>query len=431
MKKKMLVAAMSMATILGSVAVPVAQASTLKPGCHWVDQKAQIQSCQVWSKSMNKHVTVEFRQGNSHGTYLIDGARSNKKTSAWSHAHEGNIQGVDSRSTMIMPALPGGSWGSNWNKSPHGENYQYETFLNEELPAYASQNFGVQDKNNTVVGLSMGATVAANMAAHNGDYFDTAVLMSGYYHTNATAPLIEAVTQETGGASAKDMWGEYFSPQWIHNDPSFNVNNLRGKKIIISVGSGAPKPGEYVKQEDMVGAVGLEVASIVSSGFYALQAMAAGAQVEWQFTDGVHSWKNWSQAAARNSHVLQAEIPVEPPTNSDQAAHIADQFVAYSDVVPEEVKTAHIELSESMKQAPSEQSTQKEEKVDVNSLEKNPDSSTQDVAETTTESSSETQSPVTETVETSVSQTVPSEEPQPVVEDSHNEHPASWWSFKK
>ena len=182
----------------------------------------------------------------------------------------------------------------------------------------------------------------------------------------------------------------------------------------------------------MVGAVGLEVASIVSSGFYALQAMAAGAQVEWQFTDGVHSWKNWSQAAARNSHVLQAEIPVEPPTNSDQAAHIADQFVTHSDVVPEEVKTAHTELSESMEKEPVEQSTQKEEeKVDVGSLDKTTESSAQDVAETTTESSSETQAPVEETVETSVSQTVPSEEPQPVVEDSHNEHPASWWSFKK
>ena len=83
-----------------------------------------------------------------------------------------------------MPVGGMSSFYTNWQSPAVGNgqtyNYQWETFLTSELPAYLSANKGISPTGNAVVGLSMSGNSALILAAYHPNQFTLRRLAVGF-----------------------------------------------------------------------------------------------------------------------------------------------------------------------------------------------------------------------------------------------------------
>lgn len=149
-----------------------------------------VQRCDVWSEAMaapsRSRSSREARR--NAALYMLDGLRAQDTTSAWVNDVNAAATYVDHNITLVMPVGGASSFYADWQAPAtyDFENpviYKWETFLTEELPAYLERHFGVARNNNSILGLSMGATAAMNLAAKHNDQFRQVLSFSGYLTT--------------------------------------------------------------------------------------------------------------------------------------------------------------------------------------------------------------------------------------------------------
>lgn len=299
---------------------PVGNRHWLREGCVWDPVASWVQLCEVWSPSMNRHIKVQVqpaRFGGNAGLYLLDGLRARDDWNAWTHDAQAQRIFLQDNITLVMPVGGQVSFYSDWQRPINlGGNlleYQWETFLTEELPPYLQAEFGVNPNNNAIAGLSMGGSAAAILAANHRDQFKQVSVFSGYM--NPTAPgmytMIPLAMFDQCKCDPFAMWGLPGSPAWGAHDPLLNADKLRDIPMYITAGSAIP--GKY-DQPSSLQAVFNTFNGII------LEGLARGSTIAFQNVMnaepnlatfdyrnvGIHGWGYWNEdlISARSAQIL-------------------------------------------------------------------------------------------------------------------------------
>ena len=230
--------------------------------------------------------------------WALDGLRAIEKQSGWTI--ETNIEQffADKNAIVVLPVGGESSFYTDWNEPNNGKNYQWETFLVEELAPILDKGFRSNGER-AITGISMGGTAAVNIATHNPEMFDFVASFSGYLDTtsNGMPAAIGAALADAGGYNVNAMWGPADSERWKENDPKRNVGQLRGKQVYVSAGSGSDdygQDGSVATGPANAAGVGLELISRMTSQTFVDAANGAGVNVISNFRpSGVHAWPYW------------------------------------------------------------------------------------------------------------------------------------------
>lgn len=272
---------------------------------------AQADSALVYvhSNAMNKDIPVKVLKAAGGGPaptlYLLDGLRAPEDNSGWLIETDVEQFFADKNVNVVIPFGGGGTFYTDWERpDPKLGVVKWETFLTQELPPVMADQFGSDNVNNAIAGLSMSGTSALNLAAHNPDFYKAVASFSGYPTASSPgfAQGIQVSVGEMGG-NAANMWGAWPSADWIRNDPSLNVGALRNTAVYVSAGSGSPatdpsvnpasKSFDAVKFAQMVP---LETAAGLSSRAFVPLLQAVGGRPNVHITGtGIHWWNHWQE----------------------------------------------------------------------------------------------------------------------------------------
>ncbi|MEE3852077.1 alpha/beta hydrolase-fold protein [Gordonia sp. LSe1-13] len=350
---------MTLATAVGFAAATAGQAfavdpTTVRSGCAYVNEseRAQnIQTCWVWSESMQTSVTVKVRPsdkqaGESEQAVYFLGSLSDPSTNG-----RGDLYSTEYNLVAIPDSA--NTWSSNWQSTPvdtdgnplttyEGGEFtpQWETFVGEELPAFLNESFDISTSGNAVSGLSISGGQAINLALKYPDVFSVAVSRSGYYQTDnllgyLAVPFILATRHGiSNGFDA--MWGNPFQAgnTWADNDVASRLDEAKanGQTIIISTGNGLVASqdewDEMIAQGGIahvaIGVV-LEVASFASAVLLNAQAAIFDLPVEFIYTDGAHTWNRWIRTDEEEADRLEDALG-----KYEQAPSVTDSTVSDS-----------------------------------------------------------------------------------------------------
>src|SRR4051812_47761857 len=258
-----------------------------------------VETLMVPSAAMGRDIPVKFQGGGQHAVYLLDGLRARDDNSGWDIETPAFEDYYQSGLSVVMPVGGMSSFYTNWQSPAVGNggtyNYQWETFLTSELPAYLSANKGVSPSGNAVVGLSMSGSAALILAAYHPGQFRYAGSLSGFLNLSEGIwpTLVGFAMRDAGGFDATAMWGPGGGAAWRRNDPTVNVGQLvsNGTRIWVYCGNGTP--GELGGAD--VPAQLLEGITLDSNKNFQARYLAAGGRngtVNFP-TNGTHGWGYW------------------------------------------------------------------------------------------------------------------------------------------
>ncbi|MBL3745924.1 esterase family protein, partial [Mycobacteroides abscessus subsp. massiliense] len=202
-----------------------------------------VEYLQVPSAAMNTSIKVQFQNGGAKSVYLLDGLRARDDFSGWDIETTAFEDYYQSGISVVMPVGGQSSWYTDWYQPAKGKDgvftYKWETFLTQELPAFLA-NQGLSKTGNAVVGLSMGAASALNLANYHPQQFIYAGALSGFLHPADMKGQIGMAMGDAGGFNPQDMWGPDNDPAWVRNDPFLNIDRTvaNGTRLWIYCGSG-------------------------------------------------------------------------------------------------------------------------------------------------------------------------------------------------
>ncbi|BEL36828.1 hypothetical protein Isolate57625_01830 [Mycobacteroides abscessus subsp. abscessus] len=169
-----------------------------------------VEYLQVPSAAMNTSIKVQFQNGGAKSVYLLDGLRARDDFSGWDIETTAFEDYYQSGISVVMPVGGQSSWYTDWYQPAKGKDgvftYKWETFLTQELPAFLA-NQGLSKTGNAVVGLSMGAASALNLANYHPQQFIYAGALSGFLHPADMKGQIGMAMGDAGGFNPQDMWG--------------------------------------------------------------------------------------------------------------------------------------------------------------------------------------------------------------------------------
>ena len=148
-----------------------------------------VETLMVPSAAMGRDIPVKFQGGGPKAVYLLDGLRARDDNSGWDIETAAFENYFQSGLSVVMPVGGMSSFYTNWQGPAVGNgttyNYQWETFLTSELPAYLAANKGISPTGNAVVGLSMSGSAALILAAYHPGHFSYAGSLSGFLNLSA------------------------------------------------------------------------------------------------------------------------------------------------------------------------------------------------------------------------------------------------------
>lgn len=258
-------------------------------------------TCQVWSESMGRDIRVVVKPSatpeNGKVIQFLDGIGGGE---GWSYRALEHV--ADDDATVVFPDADSRSFWVDWDTAaPDGREMQYETFLTVELPAYLEEEFGVRDggRDRTgIVGLSMGAYSAVNIAAKHPDMYRSVLALSGFYNNQSLGGrLATDGTRFTHGDTNDGMpWGDERSRR--EDNPWVNVDRLT-MPVHMAVATGIPDPrSDYPLGTTVDGAV-IEVGSLAATGSWDLWTRLHGKDnVHITYMPaGIHAYDTWINAA--------------------------------------------------------------------------------------------------------------------------------------
>lgn len=230
---------------------------------------------------------------------LLDGLRARDDASGWTLETKIS-QFFDAKNAVIVLPVGGeSSFYTDWVSDAKGDQYQWETFLMQELPPLLQRDWRVGDQHG-VAGLSMGGTAAMMLAQRYPDYFQFAASYSGFLDTTSFGmpEAIKVAMQDAGGYPAENMWGPLGSARWQEQDPKLHAEKMREQSVYVSAGSG--NTGPWDEPSGLPGiptnfpGYGLELLSRMTTQTFVNRAREAGVQVTANFRpSGTHTWPYW------------------------------------------------------------------------------------------------------------------------------------------
>lgn len=237
--------------------------------------------------------------------WMLDGLRAQDDESGWTINTNVEQFYADKNINVILPVGGQSSFYSDWQQPNNGKNYQWESFLINELIPVLREGFRTND-DRAIVGLSMGGTAAVNIAERHPSLFKFVGSFSGYLDTTSLGmpAAIAAAQRDAGGFDSTAMWGQAGSQDWIDHDPKLGVADLKGMSVYVSAGSGKDDygtPGSVAKGPANYAGVGLEALSRMTTDTFVRAAKDAGIPVTAVFRPtGVHDWPYWQFEMAQS-----------------------------------------------------------------------------------------------------------------------------------
>ncbi|MEE4025349.1 alpha/beta hydrolase-fold protein [Gordonia sp. PKS22-38] len=331
--------------------------TTLRTGCSYTNNSERdrnIQTCRVWSESMQSMVVVKVRPSSQQpgqqeqAVYFLGGVGGGDEADSIASQYSEQY-------TLVQVVDGSNAWSSNWqalpvdadgntlpNRSGGVYDPQWETFIGEELPAYLEQDFSVEQTGNAIVGLSLGGGQAVNLALKYPEVFKVAHSISGYYQTDSVfgyllIPYI--LSNRNGIANGLDgMWGNPFAPgnQWAANDVTRHIIEARDNDqiIVISAGTGLLTGRDEFDELIGLGGIGevvfgslLETMSFASTLALNGVAIVFDLPVRFNYSHGAHTWQHWNANAEEEADMVQDALEEyerpEPATTSAAVEKVA------------------------------------------------------------------------------------------------------------
>ncbi|AZG48099.1 alpha/beta hydrolase [Gordonia insulae] len=374
-------AVVSAALIAGAGTAAAVNPTSQRGGCSYAnaaDRTNNVQTCTVWSESMQSNVVVKVRPSSQlpgqqeQAVYFLGGVGG---------GGEGDkiLGEYGTQYNLVTVVGSSNAWSSNWESVPVDAdgntltnasggvyNPQWETFIGEELPAYLDENFDVDTTGNAIVGLSLGGGQAVNIALKYPEVFKVAHSISGYYQTDSVFGylLIPYILSDRNGISNgfDGMWGNPFSPGnlWAANDVMRQIVAAKasGQTIIISAGTGiVASPEEFAELWGLGGISEVIAGSVLEFGSFASAVLLNGVAilfdlpVEFHYTNGAHTWAHWNaniptEADMVKDALKKYQVPVAGPQVVEAQTRAAVAPTAPDDVVSSAAEVAPVLVPE-------------------------------------------------------------------------------------
>ncbi|MCV7266820.1 esterase family protein [Mycolicibacterium doricum] len=259
-----------------------------------------VETLMVPSAAMGTTVPVKFQGGGPKAVYLLDGLRAREDNSGWDIETAAFENYYESGLSVVMPVGGTSSFYTNWQSPAVGNgrtyNYQWETFLTSELPAYLAANKGISPSGNAVVGVSMSGSSALILAAYHPGQFSYAGSLSGFLNLSQGIwpTLVGFAMRDSGGFDATAMWGPGGGPAWQRNDPTLQAGRLvaNGTRIWVYTGNG--RPGDLGGGGDIPGQLLENITQDSNRAFRDAYRSAGGSNGTFNFPpSGTHGWGYW------------------------------------------------------------------------------------------------------------------------------------------
>ena len=176
--------------------------------------------------------------------YLLHGAIDDYKS--WTD--KGDAEAITKGSPLIVVMPDAGQYGNytNWYNDGAFGQPQWETWHIRQLVPWIDRHYPTIAKRagRATAGLSMGGNGAMSYAARHPGMFVSASSFSGAVDTNS--PGVQPVTQASGLSDGSHTPGAIFGlrstdeVRWRQHNPWDLAGNLRGLKLTLRTGNGAP-----------------------------------------------------------------------------------------------------------------------------------------------------------------------------------------------
>ncbi|MBO0677382.1 esterase family protein [Mycolicibacterium sp. S2-37] len=276
-----------------------------------------VETLMVPSAAMGTTVPVRFQGGGPKAVYLLDGLRARDDNSGWDIETRAFEDYFESGLSVVMPVGGMSSFYTNWQSPAVGngrtQNYQWETFLTSELPAYLAANKGISQSGNAVVGLSMAGSAALILAAYHPGQFSYAGSLSGFLNLSQGIwpTLVGFAMRDAGGFDATAMWGPGGGPAWQRNDPTLQAGRLvaNGTRLWVYTGNG--RPGDLGGGGDIPGQVLESITQDSNRAFEQAYTADGGGNATFVFpANGTHGWGYWGAQLAQMKPDIQRTLGV-------------------------------------------------------------------------------------------------------------------------
>ncbi|MBV7294508.1 esterase family protein [Corynebacterium sp. TAE3-ERU12] len=285
------------------------------PGAELLEGRDNVTQLWAHSPSMQRNIPIIWSHpAGAEPTaprptlYVLNGADGGKGRATWI-AQTDILDFFQDKDVNVVIVQDGAySYYTDWVNQDTDLGRQYwETFLTRELPGPLENLIGADGQKRGIVGMSMSATSVLNFAAHDNSTYDAVGSFSGCAATSdpASASFIELVVNR-GGASGRDMWGQWPNELWKANDSLINAGALAGVPSFISNGSGLWGEWDTTANPNIDSEVSLIAQRSLGSAIEAatnqcthdlkvrMDSLGASDNVIWDFNNvGTHSWGYW------------------------------------------------------------------------------------------------------------------------------------------
>ena len=176
---------------------------------------------------------------------LLNGVGGGEDHVGWAYNTDYQDFFADKHVMVVSPEGGRFSLYTDWQQpDPALEVNRWHTFLDSELPAALANSYALNGTRG-VIGVSMSGGPALTLVATGRHHYAAAASLSGFPEVSTPfgrAAMTAMVAR--GGGNVHNAWGPPGDPAWVVNDPSWNVDRLRGTALYLASAPGNPGPND-------------------------------------------------------------------------------------------------------------------------------------------------------------------------------------------
>lgn len=183
--------------------------------CSFCLHAASVDTVEIYSKAMHRSIKTVVIRPDSYTSstqkypvmYLLHGAFGSYANWVTKVPH---IKALADQ-YQIMIVCPDGGYTSWYFDSPVDSNYQYETFVAKEVPAYTDAHYSTiaNRKGRVITGLSMGGHGGLFLAFRHSDIFSACGSMSGALHVTVITQKYDVEKRLGDTAANRKYWHDW------------------------------------------------------------------------------------------------------------------------------------------------------------------------------------------------------------------------------
>lgn len=281
-----------------------------------------VRSAAMGADLMVKVLPAQDRSSPAPTMYLLNGAAGGDGGSSWFDQTDIASFFKGRNVNVVVPMGGAASYFADWrNDDPKLGRQKWATYLTQELPPLMDALLNGNGRN-AIAGISMAGTSVFQLALKSPDLYRAVGSYSGCAMTSDPEgqAYVRLTVEIRGGGNTVNMWGPPTDPEWVRNDPYVNAEQLRGKAIYISNGTGLP--GQYdVIDGPGINGNGSKLAEQIAVGAVIetatnrctlkmrdrLQQLGIPATVDLRST-GTHSWGYWQDDLHKSWPMINAAL---------------------------------------------------------------------------------------------------------------------------